>query len=82
LYIGKPFQEQNQIEQGGPTLDFKITNSRITFSTSGEIEFIDLSDKIRRAVADTKVIEGLVHVIAPHATGFLILTENYQSPTK
>jgi secondary thiamine-phosphate synthase enzyme len=56
--------------------DFKVANSRITFSTQGEIEFIDLSDKIQEAVYKSNIQNGLVHVFAPHATGILILTEN------
>jgi secondary thiamine-phosphate synthase enzyme len=56
--------------------DFKVANSKITFSTRGEIDFIDLSDKIQEAVSKSNIQNGLVHVFAPHATGILILTEN------
>ncbi len=56
--------------------DFKIVNTRITFSTQGEIDFIDLSDKTQAAVSKANIQNGLVHVFAPHATGILILTEN------
>ena len=56
--------------------NFKVANSRITFSTQGEIDFIDLSDKIQEAVSNSNIQNGLVHVFAPHATGILILTEN------
>lgn len=55
---------------------FKITTLRLAFSTRGEIEFIDLSDKVQQAVADSAVQNGIVHVFAPHATGILVLTEN------
>ena len=47
-----------------------------SFSTKGEIEFIDLTDKVQEAVVKSGVKEGLVHVFAPHATGVLVLTEN------
>ncbi len=57
-------------------MPFKVETSRITFSTRGEIEFIDLSDKIQRAVTASGVKNGVAHVFAPHATGILILTEN------
>ena len=55
---------------------FEVINSTITFSTEGEIDFIDLSEKIQKAVKESGVKNGIVHVFAPHATGVLILTEN------
>jgi len=60
----------------GTALPFKVENSRIAFSTKGEIEFLDLSDKIQQTVADSSIRNGLVHVFAPHATDILMLTEN------
>ncbi|XHH09649.1 MAG: secondary thiamine-phosphate synthase enzyme YjbQ [Candidatus Bathyarchaeia archaeon] len=56
--------------------DFKIINKQITFNTEGPVSFIDLSDQISSAVAESKIRNGLVHVFAPHATGVLVLTEN------
>jgi secondary thiamine-phosphate synthase enzyme len=56
--------------------EFKVVNSSISFSTKGEIDFIDLSNKIQEAVSKSKIQNGIVHVFAPHATGILILTEN------
>ena len=53
-----------------------MTNSRVSISTRGEIEFIDLTDKIQQAVHNSSIKNGLVHVFAPHATGILVLTEN------
>lgn len=55
---------------------FKILNVSFEFSTKGEIEFIDLTDKLQEAVAKSGVKNGLAHVFAPHATGVIILTEN------
>jgi secondary thiamine-phosphate synthase enzyme len=55
---------------------FKVFNTSVSFSTEGEIEFVDLSDKVQEAVAKSGVRNGLAHVFAPHATGILILTEN------
>ena len=55
---------------------FKIFNVSFEFSTKGEIEFIDLTDKLQEAVAKSGVKNGLAHVFAPHATGVIILTEN------
>ncbi len=58
------------------TASFKVETTRIAFSTKGEIEFVDLTGKTQKAVADSKVLNGVVHIFAPHATGILILTEN------
>jgi secondary thiamine-phosphate synthase enzyme len=54
----------------------KVFTTTYSFSTRGEIEFIDLTDEVQEAVAKSGVKEGLVHVFAPHATGVLVLTEN------
>ena len=51
--------------------NFKVVNKSISFSTRGEIEFIDLSDKVQEEAS----LSG-IHIFAPHATGILILTEN------
>ena len=56
--------------------NFKVANSSIIFPTEGEIEFVDLTNKIKQAVGKSNVQNGLVHVFAPHATGILIITEN------
>ena len=55
---------------------FKIVNKTYSFSTKGEIDFIDLTDKVQEAVSDSGIVNGIVHVFAPHATGVIILTEN------
>jgi secondary thiamine-phosphate synthase enzyme len=56
--------------------NFKVVNKYYTFATKGEIDFVDLSDKIQEEVSNSGIRNGLVHVFAPHATGILILTEN------
>jgi secondary thiamine-phosphate synthase enzyme len=55
---------------------FKIVNRSFDFATKGEIDFVDLSDKIQEEVTLSEIKNGIVHVFAPHATGILILTEN------
>jgi secondary thiamine-phosphate synthase enzyme len=55
---------------------FKVVNRRYSFSTRGEIDFVDLTDKVKDAVSKSAIRNGVVHVFAPHATGILILTEN------
>jgi secondary thiamine-phosphate synthase enzyme len=56
--------------------ELKVFNMTYSFSTEGEIEFVDLTGKVQEAVSKSLVRNGLVHVFAPHATGILILTEN------
>ena len=55
---------------------FKVVNKSYSFSTRGEIDFVDLTEKVQEVVADSAVKNGVVHVFAPHATGILVLTEN------
>lgn len=55
---------------------FRVWNTSFSFSTKGEIEFVDLTSKVQEAVSKSGIINGIVHVFAPHATGVLILTEN------
>jgi secondary thiamine-phosphate synthase enzyme len=55
---------------------FKVVNKSFSFSTKGEIDFVDLTDKVQEVVSKSAVKNGLVHVFAPHATGILVLTEN------
>jgi secondary thiamine-phosphate synthase enzyme len=55
---------------------FKVFNTSLSFSTKGEMEFVDLTEKVQEAVSKSAIKNGLVHVFAPHATGILILTEN------
>jgi secondary thiamine-phosphate synthase enzyme len=56
--------------------NFKVVNKSFSFSTRGEIEFVDLTDKVQEAVSDSGIRNGVVHAFAPHATGILILTED------
>ena len=62
--------------------NFKATNKTYKFATKGEIDFIDLSEKIQREVSASGVQNGIVHVFAPHATGILVLTENDEALLK
>ena len=56
--------------------NFKVVNRSINFTTKGEIDFLDISDKIQEEVTLSGIKNGLAHIFAPHATGILILTEN------
>lgn len=54
----------------------KVFNQTIEFSTRGEIDFKDLTEKVQEAVSKSQVQDGIVHVFAPHATGVIVLTEH------
>ena len=56
-----------------------VFSERIVFSTKGEIELIDLTEKVHDVVRKSGIKDGLVHVFAPHATGVIILTEHEPS---
>jgi len=60
-------------EKGG--LEMKVHNESFRLSTRGEIDFVDLTDRVQEVVEKSGVKNGLAHVFAPHATGILILTE-------
>jgi secondary thiamine-phosphate synthase enzyme len=67
-------------KKGGRTrgISMRIHHQTFTFSTEGEIDFVDLTGKVREVVSESGVKNGLVHVFAPHATGVIVLTE-YES---
>ena len=60
----------------------KVVSKNIVFSTKGEIELIDLTEKVHDVVKKSGVKNGLIHVFAPHATGVIILTEHEPSLDK
>ena len=49
---------------------------KVVFSTKGEIELKDLTEKVQEVVRKSGIKNGLIHVFAPHATGVIILTEH------
>ena len=57
----------------------RIVNESLTFSTKGEIDFIDLTDRVQEIVKSAGINDGLAHVFAPHATGIIVLTEHEPS---
>jgi secondary thiamine-phosphate synthase enzyme len=56
--------------------EFKVFNTSYSFSTRGDIDFIDLTDKVNESVTLAGIKNGIAHVFAPHATGILIITES------
>jgi secondary thiamine-phosphate synthase enzyme len=63
-------------KHGNAMSSFKVVNRSYSFSTRGEIDFVDLTDQVQEAVFKSAIKNGVVHVFAPHATGIIILTEN------
>jgi len=59
-----------------PMSNFRVINKTHRFRTRGEIDFVDLSDKVQEEVNKSEIKNGIVHMFAPHATGILVLTEN------
>ncbi len=53
----------------------KAFDESIEFSTKGEIDFMDLTSRVRETVSRSQVKNGIAHVFAPHATGVIVLTE-------
>lgn len=53
----------------------KVHSETLELSTKGEIEFVDISDKVQGVVDESGIRNGVAHVFAPHATAVLILTE-------
>jgi secondary thiamine-phosphate synthase enzyme len=70
------FSSNRPIEDWQGMSNFKVANYSFSFTTEGEIDFVDLSEKVQEEVSASGVRNGIVHVFAPHATGILVLTEN------
>jgi secondary thiamine-phosphate synthase enzyme len=74
---GNIFERNHEIDNTGIVMSsFKVVNKSLVFSTKGEIDFVDLTDKVQEEVTKSAIQKGIVHVFAPHATGIIILTEN------
>lgn len=50
--------------------------SLLNFRTTEEKQCLDITDAIRNAVRDSKVRQGLCHVMALHATAAIVINEN------
>jgi len=77
IYGRKPFQHYPKDYLHCDTMSpFRIINKIYNFSTEGEVQFVDLTEKVQEFVSDSGISNGIVHVFAPHATGIIVLTEN------
>jgi secondary thiamine-phosphate synthase enzyme len=54
----------------------RIFRQSLEFSTRGEIDFVELTEKAQAVVSESQVKSGLAHIFAPHATGIVIVTED------
>ncbi len=48
----------------------------IEMRTGGELQFINITNEVKRIVDRSGVKRGLVNVFAPHATGVIIINED------
>ncbi len=46
------------------------------------IEFIDITDKVQKAVDDSQVKDGIIFLYVPHTTAGLTINENYDRAVK
>jgi len=54
---------------------FKVYVESVKFNTKGEVDFIDITDKVADIVKRSGVKNGLAHIFAPHATALITLNE-------
>ncbi|MFH1509786.1 MAG: secondary thiamine-phosphate synthase enzyme YjbQ [Candidatus Nealsonbacteria bacterium] len=54
----------------------KSNNKIIEFQTKEELEFIDLTDKIKKFVKESQIKEGLINIQSLHTSAALIVNEN------
>jgi secondary thiamine-phosphate synthase enzyme len=59
-------------------MDFKISNSSISFKTSGSTDIIDITSHVARKVAEAGLTEGQVLIFVPGSTA-AVTTIEYES---
>ncbi len=52
-----------------------VKKASIKFSTSGKVDIVDITGRLRRIVADSDVSDGIVNVFIPGATGAITAIE-------
>lgn len=53
----------------------RVYSERFSVSARGEIDLVDLTERLMGVVGRSQIRDGLAHVFAPHSTGIIILTE-------
>ena len=59
-------------------MDFKISNSYLSFKTSGDTDIIDITTHVFRKVAESGLTEGQVLIFVPGSTA-AVTTIEYES---
>lgn len=54
----------------------KIYKESFNFKTSKGISFIDITGRISNVISSSKIVNGMLFLFAPHATGAVIINEN------
>ncbi len=54
----------------------RASNKTIEFKTKDQLEFIDITDKVRDFVRESQIKEGIVNVQSLHTSAALIVNEN------
>lgn len=54
----------------------KIKNKTLSYKTKKPADFIDITDKVEKFVADSKIKDGLVNIQSLHTTVAIIVNEN------
>jgi len=54
----------------------KVITKKINLESKGQIEFIDITDKVEEVVGDSGVREGQVLVYAPHTSASIAINHN------
>ena len=57
-----------------------MTASKITVTTRIEREMVDITEKVRAVIDQSKVKNGLCHIFLPHTTAAITINEN-QDPS-
>lgn len=52
-----------------------VETKKISFSTQGEVQIMDITDMVQRAISESKSTNGIVTVFVPGATGAVTTIE-------
>lgn len=54
----------------------KTANKTFSYQTKGELEFIDITDEVKKFVQESQIKNGLVNIQSFHTTAAVVLNEN------
>lgn len=55
---------------------FKLFKKKIEIKTSGQIEFVDITDKVDEVISYSGIREGQVLIYSPHTTAGILVNHN------